>query len=44
MTGKQFLSTVKYVAYKPAFLLSEIAVYLDKPLSVGQMYRCSSRT
>ena len=39
MTGKQFLSTVKYVAgTKPAFLLSEIAVYLDEPLSVGQMY------
>ena len=39
MTGKQFLSTVKYVAgTKPAFLLSEIAAYLDEPLTVGQMY------
>ena len=39
MTGKQFISTVKYVAgTKPAFLLSEIAVYLDEPLTVGQMY------
>jgi SAM-dependent methyltransferase len=39
MTGKQFISTVKYVAgTKPAFLLSEIAVYLDEPLTIGQMY------
>jgi len=39
MAAKQFLSTVKYVAgTKPAFLLSEIAAYLDEPLSVGQMY------
>ena len=39
MTGKQFISTVKYVAStKPAFLLSEIATYLDEPLTVGQMY------
>jgi Mitochondrial small ribosomal subunit Rsm22 len=39
MTGKQFISTVKYVAgTKPAFLLSEIAVYLDEPLTIAQMY------
>ena len=39
MAEKQFLSTVKYVAgTKPAFLLSEIAAYLDEPLTIGQMY------
>ena len=39
MTGKQFISTIKYVAgTKPAFLLSEIAVYLNEPLTIGQMY------
>ena len=39
MTEKQFISTVKYVAStKPAFLLSEIAVYLDEPRTVDEMY------
>jgi SAM-dependent methyltransferase len=39
MAAQQFLSTVKYVAgTKPSFLLSEIAAYLDEPLTVGQMY------
>jgi hypothetical protein len=39
MAAKQFLSTIKYVAgTKPVFLLSEIANYLDEPLTVGQMY------
>jgi hypothetical protein len=39
MAAKQFLSTVKYVAgTKPVFLLSEIAAYLDDPLTVGEMY------
>ena len=39
MTDKQFISTIKYVAgTKPAFLLSEIAVYLDEPQTVDQMY------
>jgi len=39
MAAQQFLSTVKYVAgTKPAFLLSEIAVYLDEQQTVGQMY------
>jgi SAM-dependent methyltransferase len=39
MTEKQFVSTVKYVAStKPAFLLSEIAVYLDDPQPVEKMY------
>ena len=39
MAVKQFLSTVKYVAgTKPSFLLSEIAAYLDEPLTAGQMY------
>ncbi|MEN6396207.1 MAG: small ribosomal subunit Rsm22 family protein [Methanoregula sp.] len=39
MTEKQFISTVKYVAStKPAFLLSGIAVYLDEPQTVDQMY------
>ncbi|MFA6362959.1 small ribosomal subunit Rsm22 family protein [Methanoregula sp.] len=39
MSEKQFLSTVKYVAStKPAFLLSEIAVYLDESETVDQMY------
>ncbi|WP_292423861.1 small ribosomal subunit Rsm22 family protein [Methanoregula sp.] len=39
MTEKQFISTIKYVASaKPAFLLSEIAVYLDDPETVDQMY------
>jgi SAM-dependent methyltransferase len=39
MVAKQFLSTVKYVAgTKPAFLLSELAAYLDEPQTVGQMY------
>jgi len=39
MAAKQFLSTVKYVAgTKPVFLLSEVAAYLDDPLTVGQMY------
>ena len=39
MAAQQFLSTVKYVAStKPSFLLSEIAAYLDEPLTVGQMY------
>ncbi|HNX17697.1 MAG TPA: small ribosomal subunit Rsm22 family protein [Methanoregula sp.] len=39
MSEKQFLSTVKYVASsKPAFLLSEIAVYLDEPQTVEHMY------
>ncbi|MGB8219679.1 MAG: small ribosomal subunit Rsm22 family protein [Methanoregula sp.] len=39
MTGKQFISTVKYVAgTKQSFSLSEIAVYLDEPQSVDHMY------
>jgi len=39
MTEKQFISTIKYVAStKPAFLLSEIAVYLDESETVDQMY------
>ena len=38
MAEKQFLSTVKYVAgTKPAFQLSEIAAYLDEPMTIGQM-------
>jgi hypothetical protein len=39
MAANRFLSTVKYVAgTKPAFKLSEIAAYMDEPLTVGQMY------
>ncbi|MEN6444392.1 MAG: small ribosomal subunit Rsm22 family protein [Methanoregula sp.] len=39
MTEKQILSTIKYVAgTKPVFLLSEIAVYLDAPQPVSQLY------
>ena len=39
MTAKQFISTIKYVAgTKPAFLLSEIAVYLEEPQTVDQMF------
>src|SRR5271157_4342315 len=39
MAAQQFLSTVKYVAgTKPSFLLSEIAAYLDEPLTTGQIY------
>jgi SAM-dependent methyltransferase len=39
LTEKQLISTVKYVAgTKPSFLLSEILVYLDEPLTVSQVY------
>ena len=39
MAAQQFLSTIKYVAgTKPSFLLSEIAAYLEEPLTIGQMY------
>ena len=39
MAAKQFLSTVKYVAgTKPVFPLSEIAAYLDDPLTTEEMY------
>jgi len=39
MDEKQLVSTVKYVASaRPAFLLSEIAAYLDEPATVDQMY------
>lgn len=39
MTEKQFISTIKYVASaKPVFLLSEIAVYLDEPMTAEHMY------
>ncbi len=40
MAAKQFLSTIKYVSgTKPAFLLSEIAAYLDEPLTIGQIHK-----
>jgi len=39
MDGKQLVSTVKYVAStRPAFMLSEIAMYLDEPATADQMY------
>jgi SAM-dependent methyltransferase len=39
MDKKQLVSTVKYVASaRPAFLLSEIATYLDEPATVDQIY------
>ncbi|WP_424037368.1 small ribosomal subunit Rsm22 family protein [Methanoregula sp.] len=39
MAAQQFLSTIKYVAgTKPSFQLSEIAAYLEEPLTIGQMY------
>ena len=39
MDEKQLVSTVKYVASaRPAFLLSEIAAYLDEPATIDQMY------
>jgi len=39
MDGKQLVSTVKYVASaRPAFMLSEIALYLDEPATADQMY------
>jgi hypothetical protein len=39
MSEKQFLSTIKYVASTTqAFLLSEIAVYLDEPQPVEKMF------
>jgi hypothetical protein len=37
--GNQVLSTIKYVAgTKPVFLLSEIALYLDTPMTPGRIY------
>jgi SAM-dependent methyltransferase len=39
MTDTQLISTIKYVAStRPAFLLSEIANYLDEPQPVSRMY------
>ena len=39
MAAQQFLSTIKYVAgYKTVIPLSEIAAYLEEPLTIGQMY------
>jgi SAM-dependent methyltransferase len=39
MDGKQLVSTVKYVASaRPAFMLSEIALYLDESVTADQMY------
>jgi len=39
MDEKQLVSTVKYVASaRPAFLLSEIAAYLEEPATIDQMY------
>lgn len=39
MDEKQLVSTVKYVASaQPAFFLSEISAYLDKPATADQMY------
>jgi len=38
MAENQLISTIKYVAAtKPAFFLSEIIPYLDKPLPVDQV-------
>ena len=39
MTGKEVISTLKYVAgTKPVFRLSEILPYLEQPLTVDQVY------
>ena len=39
MAEKQLVSTIKYVAAsKPAFFLSEVLPYLDKPLAVHELF------
>ncbi len=39
MTDSELISTIRYVAsMRPAFLLSEIANYLNEPLPVSRMY------
>jgi SAM-dependent methyltransferase len=39
MAGREIISTIKYVAgTKPVFSLSEIVPYLDKPLTVSELF------